>query len=631
MTEGTRSGAIPPWAVAVDVLAAAALATGVWIIFTGGLDRTEILGVRVSANQQQRPVLLGLILLAVRHFFVPRHPVLVRCARALVRFTDTDERKLFGSWNFNAFAEFGLVTLGFMTLVAAVTWPQVRDVYGVPDAGDPLFSVWRIAWIAHQLRRDPANLFNGNIFHPEALTLTYSDSILVPGLAAAPFVWLGLPVIPVYTFLFLSAWVFSGVTTYYLVRALTGRRDAAAIAGVIFAIYPYRFEHYPHLEQQMTLWAPLTLLMLHRAIAGGRLRHGLATGFAYALQMYSCMYVALFLAAYMLPLGATLWFGRGRPRTSVRSLAFGALLAGVLVAPLAAAYLANKPMFGERSLDAIQFYSAMPADYLEPHFRSRLYGAWHEGGQTERQLFPGVAALVLAAIGFRPPLSATRLGYALAGLLAFDASLGLNGLTYPLLHDLVAPYRGLRVPARFSILLGLTLAVGAGYAAASLLSRWAAARRPLTVLLLTLAIVDAWPRLELTSIDPAPPAIYHAIPAEPPSVLAEFPVGADAVNLLSFQYIYFSTFHWHRLLDGNSGFFPPSWFEYAERTARFPNDESLSYLRSRGVQYFAVHAALYDDRDRAREIQQQLAARSDVERIATAPFRGATSALYRFR
>src|SRR4030095_11105122 len=143
------------------------------------------------------------------------------------------------------------VTLGFGALVAAVTWPQIKRLDSVPDVGDPLFSIWRIAWIAHQLPRDPLHLFDGNMFYPERLTLTYSDPVIVPGIMSAPFFWLGAHPLTIYNLLFLSGFVLSGVTMYYLVRALTGRRDAAAIAGAIFALYPFRFEQYSHRELQM--------------------------------------------------------------------------------------------------------------------------------------------------------------------------------------------------------------------------------------------------------------------------------------------------------------------------------------------------------------------------------------------
>ena len=76
----------------------------------------------------------------------------------------------------------------------------------------------------------------------------------------------------------------SGVTMFLLVRALTGRTAAAWIAGALFALYPYHYEHYSHLELEMTMWMPLALLGLHRALARGRVRDGLATGSSFALQ-----------------------------------------------------------------------------------------------------------------------------------------------------------------------------------------------------------------------------------------------------------------------------------------------------------------------------------------------------------
>jgi len=63
----------------------------------------------------------------------------------------------------------------------------------------------------------------------------------------------------IYNLLLLSGFAFSGVTMFLLVRALTGRIDAAIIADALFALYPYRYEHYPHFELQMTMWMPLCL------------------------------------------------------------------------------------------------------------------------------------------------------------------------------------------------------------------------------------------------------------------------------------------------------------------------------------------------------------------------------------
>src|SRR5271156_5107542 len=84
-----------------------------------------------------------------------------------------------------------LVLFGGAT--AVMLRQQVLAYTDVPDLGDPLFSMWRLAWVAHQLPLDPSHLFDANIFHPAARTLAYSDAMLLPAFMAAPALWLGVP------------------------------------------------------------------------------------------------------------------------------------------------------------------------------------------------------------------------------------------------------------------------------------------------------------------------------------------------------------------------------------------------------------------------------------------------------
>ena len=136
--------------------------------------------------------------------------------------------------------------VGFAAFVAVLTWPQAALLHSVPDKGDPLFSTWRIAWVAHQIVRDPLRLFDGNIFHPERLTLTYSDPVIVEGLMAAPFLWLGAHQLTVYTLLFLSGFALSGVTMYFLLQAADRtpgrrarrRRDLRRVSLPLRALQP---------------------------------------------------------------------------------------------------------------------------------------------------------------------------------------------------------------------------------------------------------------------------------------------------------------------------------------------------------------------------------------------------------
>ena len=70
-------------------------------------------------------------------------------------------------------------------LTVLVTWPQALHIATrVAAHDDPLFSIWRLAWIAHALATDPAPLFDANIFHPATKTLTFSDAMLLEGALA---------------------------------------------------------------------------------------------------------------------------------------------------------------------------------------------------------------------------------------------------------------------------------------------------------------------------------------------------------------------------------------------------------------------------------------------------------------
>jgi hypothetical protein len=623
---------VPRLARAADILAAALLFLGTLVIFTPGFD-LQFGFVRLSVHSAWRPYLWALIVLGIRNWFVPEPGTFDWLMRRAAGPLPFEEQRLFAevpTWR-RRIGSLALLTAVFSLLTAALTWPQVRDLDWVGDLGDPLFSIWRLAWVSHQIVRDPLRLFDGNMFHPEPLTLTYSDSIIVPGLMAAPLFWIGVHPVLIYNLLFLSGFVFSGVTMFLLVRALTGRTDAAMIAGTIFAFYPYRYEHYPHFELQMTMWMPLTAWAMHRTMAAGRLRDGLATGLTFALQTLSSLYYGLFLAVYLVPLGGALWLARGRPGRPLRALAAGAGLAAVLVAPVIYAYTANKSMVGDRGVPAVQFYSAEGPDYLKPHFRSLIYEKWSEEGNPERQLFPRITPVALAAVALWPPLSVARLAYTLALVAAVDGSFGLNGGYYPLLYTYVPPYRGLRAPARFSIFVGLTLAVLAGYGMARMLERWPRQKKVLAGLALALIVVEALPRTPLERVWRNPPAIYGAIAGEPSAVLAEFPTPTSPLDyFFDTRYLYFSIFHWHPIVNGNSGYFPESYVQLIERELDFPSDSAVEYLRTRGVDYVAVHGAFIDP-GRFRRIITTLDARHDLPLVASAPWEGSESRLYRLR
>jgi hypothetical protein len=159
------------------------------------------------------------------------------------------------------------------------------------------------------------------------------------------------------------------------------------------------------------------------------------------------------------------------------------------------------------------------------------------------------AAALLAPVG---PLVAPA---AVTLSVSVDASLGLHGTIYTWLYDSFPPLRGFRAPARFRAIAGLYLALLTGFAVAALARRietpWGthAALSALGIVLL----VELHPTLELQPLSDHPPNIYQFIP-DPHAVVADLPLSWDQDPFWHDSvYMYFSTFHWHPIVNGASG------------------------------------------------------------------------------
>jgi hypothetical protein len=280
---------------------------------------------------------------------------------------------------------------------------QMLAFTSVPDLGDPLFSMWRLAWVAHQLPRDPMHLFDGNIFHPAVHTLAYSDAALLPALIAAPALWLGAPLAVVYTSLILFSFVAAGLAMFALARAISGHMGGALIGGLVFAFDPFRFSHYSHLELEFTFWMPLAALCVLRALTTGDRGAGVLAGVLVALQGLSSLYYGAYLAVSLAVL-VMCWIAvLGLPtRRALVPLAITVLLGTAAAALVTIPYWTSRSAVGERTVDETRAFSARGRDYLTASRHSAVYGTRlyeREGG--ERELFPGALAATPAGSGAR--------------------------------------------------------------------------------------------------------------------------------------------------------------------------------------------------------------------------------------
>src|SRR5437868_4203644 len=236
-----------------------------------------------------------------------------------------------------------------------MTYPQVLHLTDtVHDDGDPLLNAWALAWVAHQLPRAPAHVFDANIFYPERRTLAFSETLIVPAAIAAPLHWIGVGPLLVYNLVFLSGFIVSGVGVALLVRSLTGSAAAGIIGGIVFAFLPYRIDHYPHLQLQQTQCLPFAFWAFHRLLQTGRLRDGVLFGVFTAGQVLSCMYYGLFLVPYMAVVcGVMLAASRSMSKERLTALVVAGAIALIAVIPVGRAYLGARQVVGERGADEV--------------------------------------------------------------------------------------------------------------------------------------------------------------------------------------------------------------------------------------------------------------------------------------
>jgi len=489
------------------------------------------------------------------------------------------------------------------TLVVIATWPFVLTLpTHVSDFGDPLLNSWALTWVARALVTAPSAVFDANIFFPEATTLTYSEPMLVPALLVGPILWAGGDPILAHNVLVLIGYAGSGVTMFLLVRSLTGHGGAALVAGVMFALYPYRAEAFAKVQMQMTMFWPLALWCLHRMArspaTGLPWRWATGCGLALAAQAYSGVYVFAYGLVTMAIVAAVLIVRVERERRGrvVAGAAVAVLVAGVLVLPLARAFVQSSARVGERTLDSTRPYSAEMRDFRRAHPELRVWGDEGAPGPSERRLFPGYVTLTVGAAGavLGGPAG---LAYAAAGIVDVLLARGANTNAFEWLFNHVGPMRAFRVPARFGLLLGLSLSILSGLAVARLLKGRAPAVTAAVVAVIVAGVtVEGWMRPPIvTSPGESRPAVYEWLAGQMRGAVCEYPIGQihGRPGPQDPTYMYYSTRHWMPLVNGYSGFTPASYEALVGELQAFPAPSAILALRHRQVRYLLVHERYY--------------------------------------
>lgn len=511
-------------------------------------------------------------------------------------------------------------------LVAAMTMPTMTRPMSVGrlDTNDGRFSIWNVAWIGHAILSSDT-IFDANIFYPHTGTLAYSELNLVAGLFGLPWYAItGDPLAALNGAAF-TALVLAFVSMWALVRFLTGSEAAGLVSATAFTFCPFVGARTAHIQLLMIFVFPLALLALHRFAERPGWWRGAWLGAALALAALSCGYYGIFAGLMLVVMGLALaetsrayWLGLG----------VAAFTTGILVYPVFAAFTEARLLSGAaprpQTLDDARVYSANAAAWLASSAFAHewwlpILQRWQKWSDV---LFPGGLLMMLAACGAwvaarTPRLRRLAAGYAGLALLAFWMSFGPDAGLYAWLYDYVPGMSLIRVPARIGIVVSCALAVFAGLAVATAsAAEWAGAKRawlaPVLVaaLVLELGIYTkewGWPSWPLRQMAPLSPA-YRRLAELPRGVLVEFQFPYASGNFHNHAYpMFWSTYHWQKLVNGYSDLIPPDFYDIALPINGFPDEASFAIMKARNVRYVLWHVDYY--RGRPLEIIQERLAR----------------------
>jgi hypothetical protein len=293
----------------------------------------------------------------------------------------------------------------------------------------------------------------------------------------------------------------------------------------------------------------------------------------------------------------------------------------VAISPAAIAYTRVRQTFGyRRAVAEMAAYSARSSDYVRIPDGLWLWSGVLRVGDGERMLFPGLTVVALAALAAltirrsawtgaagRPEKWTWHLGIYSAILclaLWFAAGPAVPGPYVALLRFLPG-FDGLRVPARFVVVVALALSVLAAAGSAWLFGRLRPRVATIAAIVLGTAIVlegygGAMPMLPFRHDQRTRTQLNEWLRHGPPGGLLELPIAGPELEPFTLVYQYNTLRHGRPVVNGYSGYGYglQDFLGGPGSPVRDPDalDGLLDGLSAIGVRYVVLHKSEYSDR-----------------------------------
>lgn len=480
----------------------------------------------------------------------------------------------------------------------------------------PLFNAWTIWWNADRLTHGFAGYWDSPIFFPAGSTFAFSEPQPAT-MIVAPVIWMtGSPTLAYNVYMLLSLFL-NGVFTYRILRRTGSPPTLAVIGGAMMIWLPVSVRQLEVL-QLIPVWSMLwTWDAVRRFGVTQTWRTALECAVAYALSFHICIHHTLFMT---IALAATAWilclrFRRPYASRTLKSFCVKSAVALILAAGLVSVVFvpmrkALRENSFERSQDLVGQLSAQPADLWITPYDSLLF----PGTRLRFGFSPGWIKVALASLGVllgtchrkrRRWVLFLLLTTIVTAILAIGANLKLGDIQlWWSLAKYVPGISQVRNVFRFVYLTQMAIILLGMIALTEVWLRLRARRwRHLTSTVLV-TIVALAALIEV----PAPKPLLAGVPdlnrhvawasflkqnTPPGKAIAclPFPSGTAALDFDSTaRWMYLGSLHGVPMINGYSGFFPPSYLKFqAQINKEGLSEDILTQLATTKTHFVVIH------------------------------------------
>ena len=459
--------------------------------------------------------------------------------------------------------------IGLSTIFLAPRTQIAADPY------DPVLNATVLWWNAVVMPFTPA-WWTPPFFYPSRDIAAFTENLAGLGPIATPIFWITRDAILTYNLTWFLTWPLSAIGAYVLARKVTGRFDAALVAGIAFGFAPYRLTQIGHIQVLAAFWLPLALAALHQYRDTHRVRWLAVFGVAWILQSLSNGYFMLFggilIALWMAYFAA----GWRRKHPALVPMLSAWVLATLPLLAVMLQYRAVHARYGlHRTLADITGLGAPLSAWLGVTNLAGLWSRWLPDRGGELNLFPGLTALLLLLVAAgaaaftagrwdvrrrwrqRSPMLFYAMATLLLAVLACGPELRDGSRTlaawmpYRILFDYVPGFDGLRVPARIWMMGALCLSVAAACAFAWLVPHAGRIRVLAAAVVCAAITAEGWPARVPTAT--APGLWAPEVTAGAAHAIVELPFRHRRATSAMFRAIG----HRRPVVNGASGYDPP--------------------------------------------------------------------------